>query len=568
VSELLTSAQMRAIEAAAFDSGDVTGLELMERAGRGVVTALLAQWPELADAPGQAAVLCGPGNNGGDGYVVARLLHARGWRVEVFALGEPERMSEEARTNRARWAALGAIGPLDPEAAGEGARPDLMVDALFGTGLSRAIPDAAVDAHAAVRRRPRDGRRPVRCRIVAVDAPSGLDCDTGRMLLPDRPAGIEDGSADLDAWSGWMGRAQRWLLRADLTVSFHAAKLGHYLEEGPAACGKLAVHDIGVAEWDSPETIPLRPPSPARVRLVGRRQTGHEIPARMWPGQHLPALGPARHKYDRGHVLVLAGGPGRGGAARLGARAALRVGAGLVTVACPPAALQENAARLDAIMLRAVADAEELAALLTDARLSSVCLGPGLGVGARTQALVATACARAETEQFGRKAVLDADALTSFADDPSELFALLHPGCVLTPHEGEFARLFPGLSEQARRESGLSKVEAARAAADRAGCTLLLKGPDTVIASPGGAASVHAASYDRRAPWLSTAGAGDVLAGLIAGLLAPPAVIDSPHPATESAAWLHVEAARHVGPGLIAEDLPEALPAVFRALGL
>jgi hydroxyethylthiazole kinase-like uncharacterized protein yjeF len=363
--------------------------------------------------------------------------------------------------------------------------------------------------------------------------------------------------------------AGRPRVRADLTVSFHAAKLGHFLGQGPGACGKLVAHDIGIGRWDDPETSTRCAPSPGRVRLVGRRQVGHEVPARIWPGRHLPALGPGSHKYDRGHVLVLAGGPGRGGAARMAARAALRVGAGLVTVGCPPAALQENAARLDAIMLRPVADAAALDNVLKDERLSSICLGPGLGVGDRTRALVAAACRTpGEAAEQPRKVVLDADALTSFAEDPAALFRLLHPLCVLTPHEGEFARLFPDLSDQARRESGHSKVDAARAAADRAGCTILLKGPDTVIASPGGAASLHAAVYGRAAPWLSTAGAGDVLAGMIAGLLAPAAVFDTPHPATEAAAWLHVEAARHFGPGLIAEDLPEALPGVFRALGL
>ena len=566
MAELLTSAQMRAIERAAMDSGEVTGLELMERAGAGVVRAVFEHWPDLAERPGRAVVLCGPGNNGGDGYVVARLLQARGWRVELFALGDPARLPPDARTNHDRWAALGPVHPLEPEAAGQGDRPDLLVDALFGTGLSRAIPEAAVAAHWAVRQRPRGGNRAVRCHVVAVDAPSGLQCDTGQMLLPAPPEETEDD--DLDGWSAYWQRAQKWLLHADLTVTFHAAKLGHYLDRGPGACGRVLVHDIGIAAWDRPEEITLRPPSPERVRLVGRWQMGHEMPARMWPGRHLPALGPGRHKYDRGHVLVLGGGPGRGGAARLAARAALRVGAGLVTVGCPPAALQENAARLDAIMLRPVADPPALTALLSDDRLSAVCLGPGLGIGERTRALVAAACAPAESEGIRRTVVLDADALTSFADDPSALFLRLHPGCIATPHEGEFGRLFPDLSQQARREAGLSKVQAARAAAGRAGCTILLKGADTVIASPDGAASIHAACYDRAAPWLSTAGAGDVLAGLIAGLAAPPAAPQSPHLAAEVAAWLHVEAARAFGPGLIAEDLPEALPRLFRSLAL
>ncbi|RDC75387.1 NAD(P)H-hydrate dehydratase [Rhodovulum sp. 12E13] len=537
MAELLTSAQMRAIERAAFDSGAVSSLEAMERAGRGVVTAALADLPDEAGRPGHAVVLCGPGNNGGDGYVVARLLHARGWRVEVFAMGDPERMSDDARANRDRWAALGPIGPLEPAVAGQGARPDLLVDALFGTGLARPIPEDAVACHEAVRGREGGAA----CRAVAVDAPSGLDCDTGRLLLPE-PV--------VDA-------AGRPRVRADLTVTFHAAKLGHYLGEGPAACGRLAVHDIGLGAWDRPPGDPFGPPSPDRVRRVGQAAPG-------WPVPLVPALGAARHKYDRGHVVVLAGGPGRGGAARMAGRAALRAGAGLVTVACPTDARAENAARLDAIMLREVDAAADLDRLLEDGRLSSVCLGPGLGIGERARALVAAACRGGATSRAaGRKVVLDADALTSFADDPRALFALLHPMCVLTPHEGEFARLFPDLSQTARAEAGLSKIDAARASADRAGCTILLKGADTVIASPGGAASLHAAAYGRAVPWLATAGAGDVLAGLIAGLLAPPSITASPHPATEAAAWLHAEAARHAGPGLIAEDLPEALPAVF-----
>ncbi|MEE4117408.1 MAG: NAD(P)H-hydrate dehydratase [Paracoccaceae bacterium] len=534
MADLLTSAQMRAIERAAFDSGAVTGLEAMERAGRGVVTACLAEWPDLSGRAGHAVVLCGPGNNGGDGYVVARLLNARGWRVEVFAMGDPDRMSPDARANRDRWAALGPIAPLEPAAvAGQGARPDLLVDALFGTGLARAIPKVAVACHEAVRMR--EGA--AACRVVAVDAPSGLDCDTGRLLLPD-PA---------------FDPAARPRVRADLTVSFHAAKLGHYLGDGPLVCGRLAVLDIGLGAWDRPAADPLDPPSPDRVRRVDRN-------ASDWPVPLVTALAGGRHKYERGHVVVLAGGPGRGGAARMAARAALRVGAGLVTVACPMAARTENAARLDAIMLREVDSSKDLDRLLEDGRLSSVCLGPGLGIGDGTRALVASGCRGGST---GRKVVLDADALTSFEGEPGALFAMLHPMCVLTPHEGEFARLFPDLSQKARAETGLSKPDAVRQAADRAGCTILLKGADTAIASPGGAASLHAAVYERAAPWLATAGAGDVLAGLIAGLLAPPTVSETPHPAVEVAAWLHAEAARHAGPGLIAEDLPEALPAVF-----
>jgi len=211
-------------------------------------------------------------------------------------------------------------------------------------------------------------------------------------------------------------------------------------------------------------------------------------------------------------------------------------------------------------MLRAVAGPDGLATLLEDTRIAALCLGPGLGQD-RARALVPVALAA------GRAMVLDADALTAFADDPAALFARFHDRCVLTPHGGEFARLFPDLAarlaEPATTGPAFSKLDAARLAAARAGCVVLFKGPDTVIAHPGGRAAINAAHYDRAAPWLATAGSGDVLAGFIAGLLARGF---GPMDAAETAAWLHVEAARAFGPGLIAEDLPEVLPGVLRRL--
>jgi hydroxyethylthiazole kinase-like uncharacterized protein yjeF len=269
------------------------------------------------------------------------------------------------------------------------------------------------------------------------------------------------------------------------------------------------------------------------------------------------------HKYSHGHALILSGGPGKGGAGRLAARGALRIGAGLVTLGCPPAALQENAARLDAVMLRSLGSDEDLTLLLTgDDRMNALCLGPGLGTGARERQLVAAALAA------GRKTVLDADALTLIAREAS-LFAGVHETCVLTPHAGEFARLFPDiakrLGEGPASGPACSKVDATREAAARAGCVVLFKGPDTVIAAPDGRCSVNAARDDRAAPWLATAGSGDVLAGFITGLLARGL---APMQAAETAAWLHVACARAFGPGLIAEDLPEMLPKVFRSLGL
>ena len=279
---------------------------------------------------------------------------------------------------------------------------------------------------------------------------------------------------------------------------------------------------------------------------------------------------PDGHKYDHGHALILSGPMGRTGAARLAARAALRVGAGLVTVAAPGSAMQECAAQLTAVMLRRCDDAAGLAALLTDGRLNAVCMGPGLGVGQGTRDLVACALGGGNgATGKSRSVVLDADALTSFAQDPAALFDLIHPDVVLTPHFGEFAHLFPDIAARlgADAQAGQDdrRLAATRDAAQRAGCVVLLKGPDSVIAGPDGRAAVNAARDAGGAPWLATAGSGDVLAGMIAGLLARGLF---PQEATETAAWLHVAAARAHGPGLIAEDLPELVPQVFREMGL
>ncbi|MCB1329689.1 MAG: NAD(P)H-hydrate dehydratase [Maritimibacter sp.] len=569
MAELLTSAQMRAIEGAAIASGAVTGLELMERAGQGVVDAVFAEWPDLAPdgwpgtsadanvacggqgggaAPAppeyldqdeggrRAVVLCGPGNNGGDGFVVARLLAGLGWAVDVFLYGDPEKLPPDARVNYERWCEIGGVEALAATALAAGAPADLYVDALFGTGLTRPLEGAAAEAASFLRRLPRgDGDR-----VVSVDAPSGLCLDSG--------APIHRSETEVD----WVA--------ADLTVTFHVAKLGHVLRMGPAFCGRLAIADIGLNRQTQGralaalygETPSGTDPRPRQVVLSVSVPTG-ALTKRPHSGAQ---------KYTHGHALVLSGGPGRGGAARLAARAALRVGAGLVTLGCPHEAHAENAAQLTAVMLSEVDDGATLARLLADKRLNALVLGPGLGLE-RARDLVPVAL------EAGRATVLDADALTAFAHDPAHLFAMLHEACVLTPHGGEFARLFPDiaatLAEPATRGPAYSKVDATRAAAQRAGCTVLFKGPDTVIAAPDGRASVNAAAYDRAAPWLATAGSGDVLAGMIAGLLAR---CFAPMEAAETAAWLHVEAARSFGPGLIAEDLPEELPKVFRALGL
>ncbi|MBR9651762.1 NAD(P)H-hydrate dehydratase [Thalassovita aquimarina] len=553
MTELLTSAQMRAIERAAIESGEVTGLELMERAGRGVVEAIFEEWPELAGtdadsgaggvdrlaeeggvAPRPAAspqdiceqkkfravVLCGPGNNGGDGFVVARLLKERGWEVEVFLYGDPEKLPPDALENYERWVGNRSIHKWDDnliEDTLDECEHDLVVDAVFGTGLTRLMPDDTERTWHGFVPRVFSWHQKDRPKYVAVDIPSGICSDSGRNLEGAFPT--------------------------DLTVSFHRAKIGHYLlpkgppQGGAVWCGKVVVKDIGLKASYVAGAVRLC--DPTKSTLTKFSDT---------------------HKYSHGHALILSGGPGRTGAARMAARGALRVGAGLVTLAVPPAAQAEVAAQVTAIMLRRVGDATALAKVLEDARFNAIGLGPALGLDEEAAALVATAL------EAGRATVLDADALTLLTQDAA-LFAKLHQNCVLTPHAGEFKRLFPDIAAKLEaaplKGPAYSKVDATREAAKRAGCVVLFKGPDTVIAAPDGRCSINSAQYERAATWLATAGSGDVLTGFIAGLLARGF---DPMQAAETAAWLHVECALEFGPGLIAEDLPEQLPNVLKRL--
>jgi len=552
MTELLTAAQMRAIEQAAIDSGQVTGLELMERAGRGVVEAVFEEWPELAATSHKAVVLCGPGNNGGDGFVVARLLKEWGWEVEVFLYGDAGKLPPDAKVNYERWLEMGEVKAIHlPDLEHVPWDSDVIIDALFGTGLSRAlefplgnlIPEWDL----------RGG--PARPRVVAIDMPSGLCSDSGKMLAGD---------------GFW----------ADLTVSFHSLKCGHMLGEGPFVCKQTVCRDIGLPHsidiykaGIGKELAKLMLESPCDMDLellAGGRPADLVLLAdpdlilgNLALGKTDP-FGRTTHKYIHGHALILSGASGKGGAARLAARGALRIGAGVVTVGCPPEAVAENAAQLNAIMISAAHDADALAQVLQDTRINALCLGPALGKGAREQELVRVAL------EAKRPTVLDADALSIlFFDKADALFGKLHDKCVLTPHAGEFARMFPDIAEKlntpATTGPAYSKVDATREAAKRAGCVVLFKGVDTVIASPDGRAAINSAHYERVAPWLATAGSGDVLAGFITGLLARGF---GPMQAAETAAWLHVECARSFGPGLIAEDLPEALPRVFKSLGI
>lgn len=595
MTELLTAAQMRAIEQAAIESGQVTGLELMERAGQGVVEAIFEEWPELAaDRPEgareadaaagglaprpaaapqsisetlKAVVLCGPGNNGGDGFVVARLLAARGWAVEVFLYGDPKKLPPDARVNYERWCESGEVHDLLappqswPRELHEVRADDrgVIIDALFGTGLSRALADDLATAYSNFLSIVSLSFFPV----VSVDVPTGVCSDSGKALQNDS------------------GQAVRWHI--PLCVTFHRPKVAHYL--GEVAIGRVVVKSIGLDE------IIARQQKDHAQALFGQladllssKAAGEGVAALQGSdgslafSQALSQIDSQRadialvegiwddvdkrsaHKFSHGHALVLTGGSGKTGAARLAARGALRIGAGLVTLGVPPSAQMEVAAQITALMLTRVADAAGLAKVLEDARLNALCLGPGLGL-ARARDLVPVALAAA------RPTVLDADALSAYAEDSGVLFAMLHERCVLTPHGGEFARLFPDIAAKlqapATKGPAYSKVDATREAAARAGCTVLFKGADTVIADPSGQCSVHAASYERSAPWLATAGAGDVLAGFITGLLARGF---APHQAAATAAYLHVDCARSFGPGLIAEDLPEQLPRVLNDL--
>ncbi|WP_293395340.1 NAD(P)H-hydrate dehydratase [Phenylobacterium sp. RIFCSPHIGHO2_01_FULL_69_31] len=472
---ILTVAEMAAADRAAIDAG-TPGEVLMERAGEAVAEAVVQRF-----RPQPALVLCGPGNNGGDGYVAARLLKARGWPVEVRALGEAA--TPDAQAMRARWD--GPTAPLNGD-LGEA----LVIDALFGAGLSRPLDGAAAHAAAALAARP--------AAVVAVDVPSGVPGDTGKPLGPAVCAG--------------------------LTVTFHARKPGHVLEPGRSLCGEVLVADIGL------------PPTPSKLVENGPEFWLARFP---WPTA-------ASHKHARGRLIVVSGDAWSTGAARLSSRAGLRIGTGLVTLYAGQDALATNAAHLEAVMLKPFdTDLElEQAADQADAAI----IGPAAGVN-ETTLLNVLALART-----GAALVIDADAITVFRDDPEELFSVLDRDDVLTPHPGEFERLFPGLLK-----SRPERLTAARRAAEKANAVILLKGVDTVIAAPDGRAAVNV----NGSAWLATAGSGDVLAGYIGGLVAQG--MES-FEAACAAAWIHAEAAELHGPGLISEDLPGLTPMVLRRL--
>jgi hydroxyethylthiazole kinase-like uncharacterized protein yjeF len=488
---LLSAVEMGAVDAAAGLAFSEGTFDLMLNAAHAVMDVVLARFGSAA----RIAILCGPGNNGGDGYALAALLHARGLRPDVFNLGDPRRGSDAERA-RGMW--RGAVEPLG---AFQPRSHDLVVDALFGAGLARALEGEAERAAFATR----DAGIPV----LSVDLPSGLNGDTGE--------------------------TQGVGFRADVTVTFFRKKPGHLLFPGRGICGELIVSDIGI-----------RPR--ATVGMVWKTfENGpclwrHASPNPSWQ----------THKYARGAVGVVSGDATHTGAARLAALAAERAGAGAVTLLGPHDAMPVLAGHLTSAMISRCDDGADLRAFLASGKTSALVLGPAGGVGARLWDLF-----EASTEYGGAAAsrlqglVLDADMLTVMAENPQPAFARL-AACpvpaVLTPHDGEFARLFGSLR-------GLPKLERARRAAEMSGAVVLLKGADTVVAAPDGRAAINT----NGTPALATAGSGDVLAGVIAAHLA------QGMPAWEAAcagAWLHGEAGRIAGEGAGAVGIAEMLRSV------
>jgi len=493
VNELLSTEEMAEADRLTIASG-VAGIQLMESAGRAVADTVAARH-RLGT---RITVLTGPGNNGGDGFVAARLLGERGYVVRVLTLADPDRLTGDAAT-----AARAFSGTAELATAEVLAGADVVVDALFGAGLARPIEGIAGTLIEAI--------NASGVATVAVDLPSGINGSTGAI----------------------MGTA----VRASETVTFFRRKPAHLLLPGRLHCGKVRVADIGI----SPDVLDQIQP-----------RTFVNSPALWGRGFPIPQI--SGHKYARGHAVVVSGRFWRTGAARLAARAALRAGAGLVTLASPREALSVNAAASLAVMVHPVDGAAELTALLSDHRFNTLAIGPGGGVGAAMRELV-TAALDGE-----RAVVLDADALTSFADEPSALWSPIAArgdaaATVLTPHQGEFARLF---TAEAFRKAP-SKLHAARAAAKHSHAIVVLKGADTVIAAPDGRAAIS----NNAPPWLATAGSGDVLTGFVTGLLAQGM---SGFEAACAAVWLHGEAATTLGPGLISEDLSEVLPKVYARL--
>ncbi|NHK27762.1 NAD(P)H-hydrate dehydratase [Parvularcula flava] len=483
--ELLTTEEMARADALTIESG-TAGATLMEAAGAAVAACLRQAW-----LPRPVLILCGPGNNGGDGFVVARLLKDAGWPVTLALLGEKEKLSGDAALMAEHW-----HGGIEPLSRAEPHKAAVIVDALFGAGLSRPIEGEVADLVERVNK--------AEAPVIAIDVPSGIDGTTGQAL----------GTA----------------IRADKTVTFFRLKPGHMLYPGKGHCGDVILADIGIHADVLNKIEP-------KAFINGPDLWRDDFP---WPETN-------SHKYSRGHAVVMSGGRYTSGAARLAAMGAARAGAGAVTMLSTQDAMDINAGHLEEVMLTEAADGETISQFIVERKVRAGLIGPGAGRGVQTKDRVAALL----FSDAG--AVLDADALTSFEDNPETLFQALREKDVITPHAGEFARLFGDLAE------GQSKLAAARMAAEIAGCSVILKGSDTVIAAPDGRAAINA----NATPFLATAGSGDVLAGIVTGLMAQGM---AGFEAACAGVWLHAQAAASFGPGLIASDIHRQLPGVLVSL--
>jgi NAD(P)H-hydrate epimerase len=463
-------------------NGGISGLDLMEAAGAAIARLIRRRW-----RPRPVAILCGPGNNGGDGFVVARLLRREGWPVRVYLLGDPIKLRGDARINAERWS--GDILSLN---AVDFSHAPLVIDALFGAGLARPLDGAVASLIESINQAGLD--------CIGVDVPSGVHGDTGAIL------GIAP--------------------RCQATVTFFRPKPGHLLYPGRGLCGDLHVADIGIPDQVLEEIGPH----------IFENRPGLWGSALTWPDD-------VGNKYTRGHAIVC-GGSEMTGAARLASEAARRQGAGLVTVVCESRAFPIYASGAAGTIIHPLAEGDTFDAFLADERRNALLIGPGAGVNSTTRRRVLAAA------HSGKALVLDADALTVFADTPEALFSAIRSPTILTPHEGEFRRIF---------QSEGDKLTRARMASAQSGAIVILKGPDTVIAAPDGRLAVNT----NAPPTLATAGSGDVLAGMCVGLLAQGV------PAFEAACcavWLHGQVAARFGLGMIAEDLIEGLPSALTAL--
>jgi ADP-dependent NAD(P)H-hydrate dehydratase / NAD(P)H-hydrate epimerase len=478
--EVLTVSQMAQADRAAIAAG-TPGEQLMQRAGSAVADEIRKRW-----TPRKVTVLCGPGNNGGDGFVVARVLAGHGWTVQVALLGSIDELRGDARTHALLW--KGATLPLTAAVVAAGA---LIIDAIFGAGLNRPLGATVIDTLAMAQQ--------LKLPVIAIDVPSGVMGDSGEST---------------------------GAVAADCTVTFARKKPAHLLLPGRELCGEVVVADIGIT---------------AAVIEDLKVRTWENTPA-LW-GSQLPTLKSSGNKYTRGHALLYGGYP-MTGAARMAARATARIGCGLTTVAVPEVAFPIYAAALTSIMVQPLQHTGALSTLLDDRRYTAFSIGPGAGVSSVTRE---HALAMLKTS---KPVLVDADAISVFSHAPQELFGAIHGPVVMTPHEGEFKRIFTAQGD---------KLGRARAAAQVSGAVIVLKGADTVIAAPDGRAVINS----NAPPTLATAGSGDVLGGLILGLLAQGM---DPFLAAAAGVWMHADAATAFGPGLLAEDLPDLIPGVLRKL--